>query len=241
MKLPTQIPSEMNAIGSSQIDVRYRLGRDTHLLIHDRQARLIELGRGGFFALDSIGTRMLEIALKGGSTQVVAAMTRDYGIPSAQIAKDWSQLERILVAKGLLIAIERAAASKRIPGSAKLFLLLTLAWLSVRLLGWSASVRLWSRGQKRQCDPNANPDGIAAALQQALRSTASGHLLNPQCKEQSLVAWRVLRNQFGLPAELVVGAIPFPFQAHVWVECGACIASDDRSNCTVFTPVTRYR
>jgi hypothetical protein len=79
------------------------------------------------------------------------------------------------------------------------------------------------------------------AVSRAVQEAAAAHLLNTECKERSLVAWRILREHFGLPAELVVGAIPFPFQAHAWVECGSWTVTDERANCETFTPIARYR
>ncbi len=54
------------------------------------------------------------------------------------------------------------------------------------------------------------------------------------------MAWRVLRRRFGLPAVLVLGATPFPFRAHAWVECGPHVVTDDRTHCETYTPVARW-
>ena len=56
-----------------------------------------------------------------------------------------------------------------------------------------------------------------------------------------MVAWRLSKNRWGLPAELVIGVLAFPFQAHAWVECGPLTVTDERSRCEMFTPAARYQ
>ena len=65
-------------------------------------------------------------------------------------------------------------------------------------------------------------------------------LVNPECKERAVAAWHLLRTRHGVPARLVVGTRPYPFEAHAWVECGGRFVTDDEDRCTLFTPVAAY-
>jgi hypothetical protein len=66
------------------------------------------------------------------------------------------------------------------------------------------------------------------------------HPLSTECKERALVGWWLLAWRFGIASDLVVGAQPYPFEAHAWVECGDWLLADDRDLCESFVPVARY-
>jgi hypothetical protein len=120
--------------------------------------------------------------------------------------------------------------------------LLTLAWLCFRLLGWSATIALWGRLARSGFRPRCHRDRarVLAGVDRALRAAASRHPLNTECKERALVGWWLLARRCGLASDLVVGTQPYPFLAHAWIECGEQTLSDDRDRCESFVPVARY-
>lgn len=215
---------------------------DVFLLEHDGCARLLDLRRCRFYALDKIGTDLLRGCMAAGEWHAIYGVARRFDVLSAEVSRDWRALEERLEAKGLISRRDIPVALS-LPGRLFLFIQLALAWVSVRVLTWETVVRLWRGKWKR---PRYNwPEGrlprLLADFDRQLRRAASGHLLNPECKELALVAWRTLRCRYGLPAELVLGVIPYPFQAHAWVEVDGTMVSDDAENCQGYQSIRRYR
>jgi hypothetical protein len=214
-----------------------RLGRGVVLARQDGTGRLIDLERGRFYALDGLGSHLLSLALEHDSDEAVRRIAAEYEVSEKRVRDDWVCFFATLRHKGLVV---RRRPCRRPPGRASLWLLLALAWLSLRLLGWMGTVRLWRRGR---APLGAEPavDEEVRQIDEAVRAAAARHLLNPQCKERALVSWHLLRNGRGLPAELVVGVMSYPFQAHAWVECGGLTVSDERRRCEMYTPAARFQ
>jgi hypothetical protein len=59
-----------------------------------------------------------------------------------------------------------------------------------------------------------------------------------QCFQRSAVTVCVLRQQ-GAPAELVIGARPFPFRAHAWVEVQGIVVNDKVSATETYAVLDR--
>jgi hypothetical protein len=128
-----------------------------------------------------------------------------------------------------------------VPGPRALGLLLTLAWVSLRLFGWSGTLaiaRRWHRG--RALLAGAARARVVDAVDRLVREAAVRKLCFPSaCKERALAGYQVLRALYGLPAALVVGVRCHPFGAHAWVECDGRVVTDDPAHCELYTPVLR--
>lgn len=130
-----------------------------------------------------------------------------------------------------------------VPGPRRVRLLLTLAWISLRLFGWTGTLSLWRRWHRTDSalEPAARAR-VLEALDRVVREAAVRKLCFPSaCKERALVGYQVLRAIFGLPAVLVVGVQCHPFCAHAWVECDGVVVTDDPDHCAMYTPFARYR
>lgn len=121
-------------------------------------------------------------------------------------------------------------------------LLLTLSWLSFRILGWSRTISVW--GHWHHSVPLLNPSISNEVLQEIDRiicETAAWKLFLPMvCKERALVGFHILRAFYGLPATLVIGIAGYPFRLHAWVDCNGTILTDRADHCKSFTTVVRY-
>lgn len=221
----------------------YRLKQDAILFLQDGVARLLDLNRGRFYGLDPISTKTLMLLLDRGLETAALAIAAEYGVAEDQVRADLTKLVHDLQRKQLLVCELLQSHHPVPPSRLTTSLLLTLAWISIRTLGWSRTVRFWQRWQ-RPIDSNAPPDDWEIAVQAVdtlVREVAAGHLLLPMaCKERALIGWHILKTTFGLSAELVIGINLYPFQAHAWVECGCWIVTDDRSHCEIFKPAARY-
>jgi hypothetical protein len=215
------------------------LARGVRLVrFHDR-CWLVDVDRGRFFCADEVGTDLLCRLLCQDTDEAVAGLARDYDASRELVEADAHRLLAELRRRGLVAGKPARAAA---PGRLRLAVLLTLAWLCFRVMGWSATVTLWRRLARNTFRPRRHRDlaAILAAVDDALRTAASRHPLNTQCKERALVGWWLLGRRYGLASDLVVGARPYPFEAHAWVECGDATLSDDRARCDAFAPVARY-
>ncbi|MBD2344397.1 lasso peptide biosynthesis B2 protein [Anabaena subtropica] len=121
-------------------------------------------------------------------------------------------------------------------------LLLSLSWLSFRLLGWSHTLSLWQHWHRAisPTDTTVTTDVIETVDQMVREAAASKLFLPMVCKERALVGYHLLRTFYGLPATLVIGIDRYPFQVHAWVECHGLVVTDESAHCQPFIPVVRY-
>lgn len=135
----------------------------------------------------------------------------------------------------------KSSSSSHAPTHCSCELLLTLSWISLRLLGWTRTITLWQRWHKPDNSTGLLNTEIIQAVDEIIREVATRKLLLPMvCKERALVGYHILRAFNGLPAVLVVGIKHYPFQMHAWVECDGRVLTDDPAHCELFTPIAKY-
>jgi hypothetical protein len=113
--------------------------------------------------------------------------------------------------------------------------------IGLRLIGfrgWQAAIVRLTRAGTHRTDPadSVIVDSARAIARMAL--SAARHLpFRPNCLEQSLTLWWMLRKR-GIAAELLAGARKEAgsFEAHAWVECGAAVLNDASGEHLHFTP-----
>jgi hypothetical protein len=214
----------------------WRLRPQVTLVVQDETARVLDTGLGSFYALDPIGTRMLLAAMDLGPEEMVRALAKDFQVSESRVREDWLALVEDLRKSGLTECVRLNAAKE--PGCLRIWLRLTLAWISFRLLGWEKTLRFWGR-QSHPAVGTRKADSTIAEIDQRVRRLASRHPLNPQCKERAVVSWHLLK-RMGLPARLFMGVTLYPFTAHAWAECAGRIVGDDPERCEQFVPVAVY-
>jgi transglutaminase superfamily protein/coenzyme PQQ synthesis protein D (PqqD) len=217
----------------------WRFRPQVTLVVQDDAARVLDTQGGSFHALDPTGTRMLLTTLEAGPEAMVRALARECRVPEEQVRGDWVALVQALHQAGLTEPVQVRPAIRRLPGGWRLWVRLTLAWLSFALLGWERTLNLWRRPVPPVVwGPDAG-EAVLAAVDGLVRRVAGRHPLNPQCKERALVSWHLLR-RMGLPARLVMGVMLYPFAAHAWAECQGRVVGDDPGRCEQFVPVAIY-
>jgi hypothetical protein len=183
------------------------------------------------------------LLLDGDLETAALAITAEYGVAEEQVRADVTKLLRELQRQHLLDCQLPQSHHQVPPSRLTTWVLLTLAWISIRTLGWTRTIRFWRRWQRPIDDKVSSGDWQTAvqAVDTVVREAAAKHMLLPiACKERALVGWHILKTAFGLPAELVIGINLYPFQAHAWVESGPWLVTDDSSHCEIYTPAARY-
>jgi hypothetical protein len=138
--------------------------------------------------------------------------------------------------------IHRLLDNGQTPSRRTVELLLTLSWISFRLLGWSRTISLCQHWHQQVKENDTSDCGEAIEeVDRTIREAAAWKLFLPMvCKERALVGYHILRTFYGLPATLIVGCDRYPFQIHAWVECDDKIITDDPEHCESFIPVVSY-
>ncbi len=250
----------------------YRLNQDVYLFLQDGLAQLLDFRRGQFYGLDAIATLMVSLVLEKGVEEAVAEIVQNYDATEAQVRSDLMVIldnlgqKKLVVKQGknraralplffswmgkiglktlkiVIYLFLRLFNSQSHPNPLTVNLLLSLSWLSFRLLGWSRTISLWQQWHRHiQVSDTAKEEVIVQTVDKIVREAAASRLFLPMvCKERALVGYHLLRAFYGLPATLTVGIDRYPFQVHAWVECKGAIVTDDAAHCQPFIPVLRY-
>ena len=231
------------------------------LLIQDGTARLLDVG-GNFYAISQVGASMLQEALRGDTTTVAHKIATAYEADPQHIQNDLNIFLCDLEEKHLIERPDRTSHlfqfkrtmlplvffpllgfihASSVSVKTKMWILLTLAYVSFRLFGWPDTVRAWQHYYQKHAKKatTSGSEMAVKAADEAVRAIAANHLLATECKERALCCWAFLRS-VGLPAKLVVGINLFPLTSHCWCEFEQTILSDDKDRCERFTPVLNY-
>ena len=117
--------------------------------------------------------------------------------------------------------------------------LLWTARLAVAQFGWATTMRMWERIFPQPAADKPASGETLDAIDHAVRYAASRSLITMECKERSLACLALARGN-EIRTQLIVGVSQDPIQAHVWVEAGGRIISDDPEHFLSFEPVMRY-
>lgn len=228
----------------------------------DGTARLLDL-RGTFYAVTAVGALMLRETLACGVDAAAARVCEHFSADPEEVRADLRTFLDNLARMGLVRRARRPHAQAGRPGPPALtrvlgslvlgvhrgartletraWVLLALARLSLRFLGWARTVAVWRQVPSRAARPMASNEWGAAAhkVGEAVSRIAASHALAVGCKERSLCCWSLLRAA-GVPAVLTVGVVLFPFEGHCWCHVGHWVVGDDPDECKRFTIVTEY-
>lgn len=224
-------------------------------VVDDGSSRLLDLG-GTFFTLTPVATDLLAGALAGPRAGSVAAVAARYRAAPDRVAADAADLFAGLERDGLVRPASGPLRSRRsrlaaavvarvlrvgmvLPARVRAGLLLGLAFVAFRRLGWPTAVAAWAAASARPGRPPVDAEGFVARTDATVRAAANRHVLNVECKERAVVCWALLRAA-GVPAELVVGIDLYPFASHCWCESGGRVLTDFPDRVARYTAVARY-
>jgi Transglutaminase-like superfamily/Coenzyme PQQ synthesis protein D (PqqD) len=226
-----------------------------YIEVEDGTSRLLDLGNR-FYGLSAVATRMLRATLDAGPDAAAERLAREYGVSLERVRGDLATFlvdlerkqlirrtgdRRIAARAGRAVTCAAVVSmlwgARLVPGQrGKAWLLLALAWLNCRLLGWTHTVEAWRTGCPRRATSAADPKAAMRAIDTTIRSAAASHPLPTECKERALTTWALARIA-GVPVELVVGVHLFPLKGHCWCAYNGAVYSDDSERCAPFKPV----
>lgn len=250
-------------------DSPYRLAPEALLvMVEDGSARIVDL-EGAVAALDATAATMIEAVLRLGEARAVVELAHAFGVPPHRIKTDLQAVLRNLVARGALrsgasdvprrarqtrrrVASSLSAVAVRWVGAdrawgTQAWHALTVAHLSLRLVGWSFTIGAWIAPGRAGWNPRgraARNDnecaGNVRAIDAAVTRAMARYPRPLDCKERALTAFALTRAS-GLPARIVLGISLFPLALHVWCESdGQVLADQFDGYCDRYTPIRIY-
>jgi len=207
--------------------------------VHGDRTVLLDLRRERYYSLDDVGTRIWAMVGEGADVpEMVSRLHDEFDAPVERIEGDVNTfLGRLTNEMKVVVRMTPPAAPVEPSGSTCAFTLLTTA-LSLRLMGLRRTLILAER-LGRRVRPATEPS--AEFLGNVVRKVATAAAFFPGralCLEQSLTLYTCLRRS-GVPAELRIGAQPYPFTAHAWVEYRGELVGSTHDQVSQFVPFDR--
>ena len=262
----TLITSVLSSPGKPSHHNSYSLSKNVVLLmVKDGTARLLDL-EGGFYATTVTGARILETALQQDAELACQTLAAEFRIDARKIKADMDSFLLTLQRKRLLVTPhskqpQRRSAKKicswlmvpilyianrafRKSPKKRAGTLLTLAYVSTRLFGWTNTIGIWKRFSITDSQvQNVKPLDDACRwsdLEATVMRAIASHPFNINCKERALCSWALARSA-GFSSRIVLGVDLFPAAIHCWCESGSRIMADRyEGKCDRYTPVLIY-
>jgi transglutaminase-like putative cysteine protease len=207
--------------------------------MHGDRTVLLDLRRERYYSLNEVGTRVW--ALLGDGVDVptiIARLGEEFDAPIEQIADDVDLLLRRLADDWRVIVPVVQPLPPTEPSGVACALTLLLVTLGLRVVGLRRSLAAaeWlSRRVRSTTEPS--PDFLANVVRKVATAAAffPGRAL---CLEQALTLCVCLRRS-GVAARLRIGAQPYPFAAHAWVEYRGELVGASHDHVSQFVPFER--
>ncbi len=208
-------------------------------VVHGDRTILLDLRRERYYSLDEVGTRVWALLGEGADVPgIVARLAEEFDAPATQIETD----VRALLAKladdwGVIISVP-TAVSPREPSGWSCAITLVAVTFALRVLGLRRSLQLAERAGRRA--PRVE-DPSATFFENVVHKVDTAAAFFPGralCLEQSLTLFLCLRRA-GIRAELRIGAQPYPFAAHAWIEYRGELVGTSYDYVSKFVPFER--
>jgi hypothetical protein len=122
------------------------------------------------------------------------------------------------------------------PSALRCGLLLCAVRLALKTAGFERTLR-WVRTRAERVPLVADVDPVVVrATEYRVALAAAVFPGRALCLEQSTTLWYLLRRG-GIPAEFRMGAKPYPFETHAWVEVGGQVVNDFDEHVKHFIPI----
>jgi transglutaminase superfamily protein/coenzyme PQQ synthesis protein D (PqqD) len=206
---------------------------------HGNRTVLLDLRRGKYYSLDEVGTRVWTLLGHGTNVpDIVAHLGEEFDAPVEQITADVDRLLRQLAEDWRVIVPVVQPLPPMEPSRTVCALTLVMVTLGLRIIGLRrslATVEWLARRVRPAAEPS--PDFLANVVRKVATAAAffPGRAL---CLEQALTLSLCLRRR-GVAARLRIGAQPYPFAAHAWVEHHGKLVGASHDQVSQFVPFER--
>jgi hypothetical protein len=205
-------------------------------VVHGDRTVLLDLRRERYYSLDEVGTRVWELLGDGADVStIVTRIGEEFDAPIEQITTDMQALLQRLADDWRVIVPVRSPLPAREPSGVVCALTLAATAIALRALGLRRSLALAGRlGRRARPAAEPTPEMLANVARKVDTAAAffPGRAL---CLEQSLALYTCLRRS-GILADLRIGAQPYPFAAHAWVEYRGELVGTSYDNVSKFVP-----
>lgn len=211
-------------------------------VVHGHRTILLDLRTERYLGLDSVGTVVWGLIKEAGEegielSALLKVVELEFGAPRAVLESDLVRLLDCLRRRGLIEGVGpgSVAPPPRVPSLLRCTLTLSAVTLGLRLIGLRRS--LWVvRRLARRVPPVTTP--TPELLRKVVRHVDTAAAFFPGralCLEQSFALFVVLR-EVGIGVRLRIGAQPYPFAAHAWVEYEGVPVGEGRDSVEKFVP-----
>lgn len=197
------------------------------------------MGRERYYSLDEVGTRVWSLLGDGADVPaVIARLSEEFDAPVEQIAGDVDAFLRRLADDMKVIVPVVPPLPPVEPSGLSCVLALLAATVALRVIGLRRSLALVKRLGRRTRHAAAPPPEFLATVVHKIAVTVAFFPGRALCLEQSLALYLCLRRS-GVPADLRIGAQPYPFTAHAWVEYRGELVGTSYDQVRKFVPFDR--
>jgi hypothetical protein len=212
---------------------------DVRSVTHGDRTVLLDLRREKYYSLDGVGTLVWAMLGENADTPSIAArLAEEFDAPAERIAADVDTLLRQLADDWNVIVPVMPLSPPAEPSafSCALTLLMVAFWLRVAGLRRTLTAADWL-GRRARPAAEPSPEFLVGVVRKVATAAAffPGRAL---CLEQSIALYLELRRS-GVPARLRIGAQPYPFAAHAWVEYGGELVGTSYDQVSKFVPFDR--
>lgn len=210
--------------------------------VHGDRTILLDLRTERYLGLDEVGTAVWALVVQAGPDgvglpAVVDLLAAEFDAPRAVLERDVGALLDRLRREGLIegLAPGAAAPAPKVPSGVRCALTLVAAVLALRALGLRRSLAVARRLARRVPAVAVPAPEYLAGVVRKVDTAAAFFPGRALCLEQSLALYSVLR-WAGVSVRLLLGAQPYPFTAHAWVEYQGEPVGESRDRVGKFVP-----
>lgn len=210
--------------------------------VHGDRTILLDLRTERYLGLDEVGTVVWSLVVEAGAdgvpvSAIVDLLSAEFDAPRMVLERDVAALLDRLRREGLVEGVAPGASppAPRIPSALRCALTLVVAVLALRALGLRRSLAMARRFAYRMPAVALPTAEYLAGVVRKVDTAAAFFPGRALCLEQSLALFAVLR-WAGVAARLLLGAQPYPFSAHAWVEYLGKPVGESRDGVGRFVP-----
>jgi hypothetical protein len=218
---------------------RFAHARHVKSAVHGDRTVLLDLRRERYYSLDDVGTRVWALLGDGADVPVIVArLAEEFDAPADRIAADVDAFLRRLADEMKVIVPIVEPLPPTEPSGFTCALTLVSVTAALRVIGLQRSLAMVEWLGRHARAAAAPPPALFANVAGKVAMAAAFFPGRALCLEQSMALYLCLRRR-GIPVDLRIGAQPYPFAAHAWVEYRGTLVGTSDDQVKLFVPFDR--